>query len=58
MYSEWKENADYVRDCGGYVNYDERYYLCLECGEPIYEEDWPPSELVEFICPVCEWEGD
>ena len=58
MYSEWKENADYVRDCGGYVNYSERYYLCLECGEPIYEEDWTSGELVEFICPVCEWEGD
>lgn len=57
MYSEWKENADYVRDCGGYVNYDERYYICLECGEPIYDGEWTLSELM-FICPVCEWEGD
>lgn len=57
MRSAWKENADYVKDCGGYVNYDEGFYICPECGEPIYEEEWTPSELM-FICPVCEWEGD
>ena len=58
MYNPWEENAKEVEDYGGEVNWEQRYYLCLECGEPIYEGDWRRSELLEFFCPVCEWEGD
>ena len=58
MSTPWEENANYVKDCGGYINYDERFYICPECGEPIYEDDWTRRELYEFLCPVCEWEGD
>ena len=58
MYNPWEENAKDVEAYGGEVNWEQRYYLCLECGEPIYECDWIRSELLEFFCPICEWEGD
>ena len=60
MYNPWEENAEYIKDCCGndFVNYEERYYHCPECGEPIYECDWTQRELAEFFCPICEWEGD
>lgn len=60
MYKPWEENADYIKDaCGAdYVNFTERYYHCPECGEIIYECDWTAGELCEFLCPICEWEGD
>lgn len=60
MADYWKENADYVREAGGedYVCYEEGFYYCLECGEPIYRGDWTPDEFAEFMCPICGWEGD
>lgn len=57
-HNPWEENAEYIKGNWGGVNYVERCYICPECGEPIYESDWTPRELSEFLCPVCEWEGD
>lgn len=52
----WEENAKLVEKVyGGYVDWEERFYHCPECGEPIYDCDWEDSELTEFICPVCEF---
>ena len=49
----WEKNANKVEKIfGGYVDWEERFYNCPECGEPIYEEDWTETELNE-ICPVC-----
>ena len=45
-------------DYGSQVDYEEGFFVCTECGEPIYEYDWSESELRneegEYICPVCE----
>lgn len=52
----WEANAKVVEKFyGGYVNWDERFYLCPECGEPIYECDWAFMDLLHYICPVCEF---
>ena len=53
---------DIARECsedyGSQVDYEEGFFVCPECGEPIYECDWSESELRnedgEYICPVCE----
>ena len=59
MYNPWKDNAITVeQDFGGFVDYENEFYVCPECGEPIYKIDWTPRELDECICPICEWEGD
>lgn len=51
----WECNASYVEDvCGGYIDWDERFYECPDCGEPIYECDWDEVTLNTFLCPVCE----
>ncbi len=51
----WEENAKIVEQLfGSYVDWKEdRFYLCPDCGEPIYECDWTDEELKEMICPVC-----
>lgn len=49
----WEANAKYVEEVyTAYVNWEERFYECPECGEPIYECDWDAKELLE-LCPVC-----
>ncbi len=35
------------------VNWEERFYLCPECGEPIYECDWEDEDFVDVYCPIC-----
>lgn len=41
---------------GTYVDWEGRFFICPECDEPIYEEDWEDTDL--SFCPVCEfiWE--
>lgn len=31
---------------------EDRFFICPECGEPIYEEDWEGYDL--SMCPICE----
>ena len=53
----WKEAAEICEVVYGcYVNWKERYFICPECDEPIYECDF--NDFI--ICPVCEfkWEVD
>ena len=52
----WEERAKEVEEVyGAHVDWDERFYECSECGEPIYECDWTDEELKTWICPVCEF---
>lgn len=53
--TQWEINAHEVEDIyGGYVDWEERFYNCPACDEPIYECDWPAEELKNLLCPVCE----
>ena len=51
----WEKNASNVALVyGSYVDWEERFYICPCCGEPVYECDWSKEELENFICPICE----
>ena len=60
----WESNARYLESVYGvYVNWEERFYICPECGEPVYECDWDVNELCDYYCPICtfseeEYEGE
>lgn len=50
----WKNNAKYVETVyGAYVDWEERFYTCPECGESIYECDWDTNDLCDALCPIC-----
>lgn len=52
----WEYNAKTIeKEYGNYVNWEERFYICPECGEPVYKSDWDDETLDEFICPICEF---
>lgn len=42
---------------GVYYDREEEFFICPECGEPIYIEDWVSAEF-ESQCPVCEFEWE
>lgn len=49
----WENVAKMCEDVYGiYVNWEERFFICPECDEPIYECDFDSFN----ICPVCEFE--
>lgn len=58
---EWFEASKIIaEEYGAQVDYEEEFFICPECGEPIYKEDTAEFETgIEdgntfFICPVCE----
>lgn len=54
--NKWEENARTVETVfGGFVDWEERFYLCPECDEPVYEEDWNDDDLFDMLCPICEY---
>lgn len=53
--TRWESNAIFCsKECGSPVDFEERFYICPFCGEPVYEEDWPEDVLNAYICPICE----
>ncbi len=49
----WETKANKVEDIyDGFVDWEERFYLCPECGEPVYESDWDEEDF-EQLCPIC-----
>ena len=54
MFNQWEFNANYVSiTYGTQVDWEERFYICPECGEPVYDCDWTNEELHETLCPIC-----
>lgn len=52
--SMWERNAKLSKEMfDAFVDWEERFYICAECGEPVYEEDWKETELKEWLCPIC-----
>lgn len=50
----WYEAAEYCEEAfGSYVDWDEGFFICPECAEPIYEVDWDKHSEWD-MCPVCE----
>ena len=55
----WEANAKYVEETyGAHVDWEERFYECPECGEPVYECDWDVNMLTWFLCPICEFKDE
>ena len=40
------------------LNTKEGYFICPECGEPVYECDWTDEELRAYLCPICQFEEE
>jgi hypothetical protein len=54
-FMSWEAAAKFCEDTFGvYVDWEERFFHCPECDEPIYECDWSNFSM----CPICEidWE--
>ncbi len=51
----WEEAAKYCEDTyGSFINWEEEFFVCPECDEPILKEDWEEHNFT--ICPVCEFD--
>ena len=49
----WENLAKYCQEVYGvFIDWEERFFICPECAEPIYEDDWSTDEL-GGCCPVC-----
>lgn len=57
---KWFNVANSVsNDYGALVDFDERFFICPECGEPIYEDDWTDVDFEDgTICPICGFNED
>ncbi len=53
----WETVADYCQEIyGSHVDWDERFFICPDCCEPIYECDWEdPSDYLSDMCPICDY---
>lgn len=63
----WIDYANLLNDCYDTLciinnEEDDNVVYCPECGEPIYESDFPYIETNDennsYICPICECELD
>lgn len=57
--SYWEEIAEKLaEDFGVMVDYRNGFFICPECDEPIYEDDWKESDYLSsggeaWYCPIC-----
>ena len=52
---EFRNLAKYCEETyGSHYDEDEAWFICPECGEPIYACDWQGHDF--STCPVCEFE--
>ena len=55
----WEEIANQVQEeTSTFVDWEERFFFCPECGEPLYEADWEAKDFLKIgktiYCPICE----
>lgn len=58
----WENMAHFLeREYGAFIDWDEEFFECPECGEPIYKCDWQEEDYFlghaftgSFYCPICE----
>ena len=52
----WEDAAAYCEaTCGIFVDWEERFFHCPECGEPLYGDDWSLDSTDGWgMCPICE----
>lgn len=51
----WEAAANIAEEVYGvYVNWEERYFVCPECDDVVYECDWEDEDL--SVCPICGYE--
>ena len=51
----WLEAGTYCEEVFGMsLNTEEGYFVCPECGEPLYENDWKRHWWE--TCPICGFE--
>ena len=52
---EWFDLAELCEENYGIqVDYEEKFFICCDCGEPIYFEDWKNDKhFLKGQCPVC-----
>lgn len=49
----WFEAGGYCEEIYGMtMNTEENYFVCPECGEPVFEEDWIKHDEWDK-CPIC-----
>ena len=54
MSASWYKTAKYCeKEYGIQADWEEGFFICPECGEPIYECDWEDEEFL--FCPICEY---
>jgi hypothetical protein len=52
--SFWERVARHCEEeYGTHIDWEDRFFICPECGEPIYECDWEDEDL--RFCPVCDF---
>ncbi len=55
----WMDRAIEVKEVyGSFVDWEEEFYICPFCEEPIYKDDWTNEDFSNFICPICEDEEE
>lgn len=56
-FANWEEAARYCEDVYGiWIDWEDRFFHCPECDEPIYECDWGPESTADWsMCPICEF---
>lgn len=51
----WRQAAQMCEEVYGiFVDWEEKFFICPECDEPIYMEDWESHDWK--TCPICEFE--
>ena len=52
----WEKCARFCEKAYGiFVDWDEEFFICPECDEPIYKCDWEDYGCWT-VCPICEFD--